>query len=214
MKLKQQNHTMLHIFNSKLPLLPATCLAGLLFLASSCSENRTADSKEIAKQENISKMAADDKTIVVIENDNDVRFLMDAAEMQLEKISLGKLAQERGSSAHVKELGRMMEEDHTKSLTELKALAQSKSVSIPSTITEDSKDTYEDLEEKSGNDFGKAYSDKMVEHHENAIDKFEKAATDAEDPEIRAWASQRLPSLRTHLDHAKACKEKCDKMKS
>jgi len=203
-----------NLINLKSIQLHTICMAGMLVLASSCSENRTADSKEIAEQENTANMAADDKTIVVIENDSDTQFLMDVAEMQVEKISLGKLAQEKGSSAHVKELGKMMEEDHTKSLTEIKALAQSKSVSIPTTVTENSKDAYENLENKTGNDFGKAYSDKMVEYHEDAIELFEKASNESEDPEIKAWASQKLPSLRVHLGHAEACKEECDKLKS
>jgi putative membrane protein len=139
---------------------------------------------------------------------------MEAAEMQLEEISLGKLAQQKGNSAHIKELGKMMEEDHTKSFTELQALAQSKSISIPTTVTEDSMDAYNNLNEENGNDFGKAYNDMVVEHHEDAIELYEKAATDSEDPAIRAWATEKLPGLRTHLQLAKSAKEKSDNTKS
>lgn len=185
-------------------------LAGILLFATSCSENKTVDSKEAAEQENIAKLTTDDRTAVVIENDNDAEFLMEAAEMQLEEISLGKLAQQKGNSAHIKELGKMMEEDHTKSFTELQALAQSKSISIPTTVTEDSMDAYNNLNEENGNDFGKAYNDMVVKHHEDAIELYEKAATDSEDPAIRAWATEKLPGLRTHLKHAEASKEKSD----
>lgn len=196
-------------------ILPYTmCLAGTIIFATSCSENNRADSsdsKEVAEQENIEKLAENDETIVVIDNDNGAKFLMEVAEMQQEEISLGQLAQQKGTAAHVKELGKMMEMDHTKSLTELAALAQAKSVSIPTSITNDSKDAYDKLNEKTGNDFDKAYSDLMVEKHEDAIEKFEKASTDSEDAEVKAWATSKLPALRTHLDHAKACKEKSDK---
>jgi putative membrane protein len=206
---------MKNLINFKSILVHSICIAGTVFLAASCTEKRTLDSKNVAEQENIAKLTTEeDKAIVVIENDNDAKFLMQAAEMQLEKIRLGQLAQQKGSTSHVKELGKMMEEDHTKALTELMALAQSKSVSIPASITEDSKDAYEKLEDKTGNDFGKAYSDLMVEHHEDAIELFEKASTDSEDAEIRTWASQKLPALRMHLEHAETCKEECDKMKS
>ncbi|GAB3217806.1 DUF4142 domain-containing protein [Algoriphagus aestuariicola] len=182
-------------------------LTGTLILASSCSE-KTVDSKEVAENENVDKLTADDQTIVVIDNDSGVKFLMDAAEMQLEEISLGKLAQKKGTASDVKELGKMMEADHTQSFTEISALAQSKAVSIPTSVTEDSKDVYTKLEEKTGNDFDKTYSEMMVEHHEDAIDLFEKASTDSEDPAIKTWANSKLPGLKTHLDHAKACKEK------
>ncbi|PKP47236.1 MAG: DUF305 domain-containing protein [Bacteroidetes bacterium HGW-Bacteroidetes-11] len=174
-------------------------IAGALFMATSCSESKTSDSREVAKEENIARLASNNQTIVVVENDNDTQFLMDAAEMQLEEINLGKLAQQKGTSPQVKELGKIMEDDHTKALNELKALAQSKSVTIPTSITNDSKDVYEKLADKTGNDFDEAYSDLMVEHHEDAIDLFEKGSTDSKDAEIRAWASQKLAGLRTHL---------------
>ncbi|HSI74286.1 MAG TPA: DUF4142 domain-containing protein [Lunatimonas sp.] len=191
-------------------LILSLCMAGPLLLGTSCSENKATDSMEAAEEENISRITSNDTTMVVIENDNDGKFLMDAAEMQLEEISLGKLAQEKGNSPHIKEMGKMMEEDHAKAFTELKALAQAKSVSIPTSITEDSKDIQESLMEETGNDFDKAYSDLMVEKHEDAVAKFEKVSTDSEDNEIRTWATGKLPGLKAHLKHAEDAKEKID----
>lgn len=199
-----------NLINFKSILVYSICIAGTLFFISSCSESRSTDSRDVAEQENIEKMITDDKTIRVIEND--AKFLMDAAEMQLEIISLGKLAQQKGSSTHVKELGEKMEAVHAQLFTEIKSLAHSKSVSIPRTITDYSKDAYKNLDNKTGNDFDKAYSDKMVKQHEEAIKLFEKASADSEDPEIRSWASNKLQGLKTHLKYAEECKEKCDKM--
>jgi putative membrane protein len=54
----------------------------------------------------------------------------------------------------------------------------------------------------------------MVEHHEDAIELYEKAATDSEDATIRAYATEKLPGLKTHLQHAQAAKEKSDNMDS
>jgi len=204
---------MKNLINFKSILVHSMCIAGTFFLASSCSENKTVDSMEVAEDENMSKSATDDQTIVVVDNDNDAKFLMEAAEMQMEAISLGKLAQQKGTSSHVKDLGKMMESDHSKSMTELEVLAQSNSIAIPTSATVDSQGAYEKLEDETGNDFGKKYSKMMVEHHEDAIELYEKAASDSENPEIRTWASEKLPGLRTHLEEAKACKEECDKMK-
>ncbi len=200
---------MRNIINFKPLFWQSLCIAGSLILTVSCSENKTSDSKDVAERENVNRLTSKD-TAVVIENEHASIFLVEAAELELEKIRLGKLAQQKGSSAHVKELGKMMEEDHNKTFNEIKALAQSKSVSIPTSITEDSQESINDLEEKSGNDFGKAYSDRMVEQHEDAIELYERAAKDSDDPEIRSWASEKLPSLRAHLKHAEASKEKSD----
>ena len=53
----------------------------------------------------------------------------------------------------------------------------------------------------------------MVEGHEKAIEKIEKASEKANDADIRMWAANMLPTLRTHLDHAKQVKEKVDAVK-
>lgn len=205
---------MKNLIKNKTLLLFSICMTATLFFATSCKDSKMEDSTTQAEQENTSNLEQDDQTILVVENDNNADFLMEAAEMQLEEISLGKLAQEKGTSSHVKELGQMMETEHKKSFAELKALSQSKSVLIPTAITEDSQDNYNKLADKSGNEFGKAYSKMMVDHHKDAISLFEKAANDSEDQEIRAWASEKLSVLKTHLEHAEKCKEECDKMKS
>lgn len=192
----------------------AFCISVFFLFSFSCKDTNSTDSKTQAEQENISAMEQDDNTILVVETDNDAKFLMAAAELQLEEIKLGTLAQEKGTSQHVKDLGKMMVSDHTNAMTELKALAASKSVSIPNTTTEDSNDNYMKLTDKSGNDFGKAYSQMMVDHHKDAISLFEKASEDAEDQEIQTWAMNKLPGLKMHLEHAEKCKEACDKMKS
>jgi len=200
-------------FNFNSFLIYAFFLAGTFILAYSCADNKQNDSRKIAEKENIERMKIDDKTIVVVQNDNDTRFLMDVAEMQQEKISLGKLAQQKSNAVHVKRLGELMEIQHNKSYDELRAIARSKSISIPSSPTQESRNAYEKLEKKTGIEFDNAYCKLMIEHHEDAIGIFENAAARSEDPNIRAWASQQLPTLRTHLDHAKACKAESDKAK-
>jgi putative membrane protein len=196
-------------------------LAGTLIFMSSCSENNRSDSKDMAENGNMNHRASDgkmnnsstaDKTILVIENNNDSTFLIKVAEMQLEEIRLGRLAQQKGTTPHVKELGKMMEEGHSKTLASLETLARDNSITIPTTTSSDSEDRYNDLGDETGADFGKAYSKMIVDHHEDAIELFEKASRDSENQQIRTWASNQLPTLRTHLEHAEACKVECDKM--
>jgi putative membrane protein len=105
----------------------------------------------------------------------------------------------------------MLVDEHTKSSTELKALAASKNFSLPTSLTEDGQDKYNKLNEKTGNDFDKKFAEMMVDAHEDAVDKFKIAAENANDAEIRAWASKKVTTLRTHLDHAKTLKEQVNK---
>lgn len=202
---------MKNLFNLKSILVHTICIAGTLVFATSCDENKTGDSTEIV-EENVDNMGNDGETAFVVDNDGPTKFLMQVAEIQHQEISLAKLAQQKGVSTHVKELGKMMEAEHTKTLEEVQQMAQTKSVTIPTAETEDSMDATKKLTDETGADFDKKYSDMMVEHHEDAIELFEDAAENSEDPEIKAWAAQKLAGLRTHLGHAKASKEQSDKL--
>ena len=146
--------------------------------------------------------------------EKDAQFLVNAAENNLRQIQLGQLAQQRGNTTHVKELGKMMEDTYTKSQRDLTALAQRKSITIPTTSTDDVRDDYKDLNDKSGDDFDEAYIDMMVNKHEDAIKTFEDAATDRNDPDINKWAIATLPNLRTNLNHSIDTQRRYDELKA
>lgn len=162
------------------------------------------DSKEVATEHNDAKF---DKA-----NEDDAKFLVSAAEVNLEEIELGKLAQQNGSLAEVKKLGKMMQEDHIKAMKSLETLAAAKQITIPTVLTNDGIDAVKKLKDKTGKDFDKDYCDRMVKGHKDTIDKFEKESTDAADADIRNWATGMIPTLRAHLDHSMTCQEKCSKM--
>lgn len=173
-----------------------TLFAVCISLVVSCGNNqKQEDTKEIAVEQNESKF--DDK-----KQEKDAQFLVNASEMNLEEIQLGQLAQQKGSSTQVQELGKMMENAHAKSQSSLIALAKSKAITIPTSGTYEVKDSYKNLNEKSGNDFDKAYADMMVSEHKEAIDSFEEASKESVDGDIKNWAVTSLSDMRTHLDHS------------
>lgn len=172
----------------------------------SCSNSQKGeDTKEIAEEHNDAKFEDNDK-------EKDAQFLVNAAEINLEEISLGQLAQKNGNTADLKELGKMMEAGHTKSLTELTLLAQQKLITIPTSSTNDAQESHKKMDKKSLENFDKEYCDKMVKSHKDAISLFEKASTESTDSDIKAWATLTLQELRTHLDHALTCQQKLEKM--
>lgn len=174
--------------------------------AIACNENKETDSKEIAEDHNDAKF--EDR-----KNEKDADYLVEAAAINREEISLGQLAQQKGRASSVKKLGKMMEDEHTKALSDLTALAQTKGITLPGTQTENEKEAFTKLNEKSDKDFDEAYADKMVDGHKDAISKFEKAAEKATDPEIKSWAAATVPVLKTHLEHAEMCKKELDDKK-
>ena len=63
------------------------------------------------------------------------------------------------------------------------------------------------LAKKTGSDFDKAYVERMVDAHEDAIDLFQKASRDVKDPELQAFASKMLPKLQQHQQHARSLEQ-------
>jgi len=189
----------------KQALLHVTFVTTILLIASCSNNQKPEDTKDVAEEHNDAKF--DDN-----KQEKDAQFLVNAAEINLEQIQLGKLAQQIGRTTHVKELGKMMEDAHTKSQKDLTTLAKSKMITIPTLPTENAKDAYKTLNDKSGNDFDKAYADMMVSSHKDAIEAFEKASTDNYNTDIKNWATVALPDLRANLDHSIDCQKKCKKM--
>jgi len=186
-------------------------LTGLLLacslLTTSCNENRKTeekDSKDISEEHNKAKFESND-------SEKDAHFMVEAAITNLTEIQLGQLAQQKGTSSDVKELGKMMEKEHRASLAELKALASKKVISIPDSSTEDVQAAYKKLNDKHGKDFDTEFCEQMVKGHKEAISSFEKESREGKDADILTWTQNTLPVLRTHLEHAINCQERCNK---
>jgi putative membrane protein len=130
-------------------------------------------------------------------------FMKDAAMGGMAEVELGKLAQEKATNPRVKRFGEMMVQDHSAANNDLKSIAQQKNVMLPTDLGKH-KDHYEDLSKKTGADFDKAYMKMMVDDHQDDIKDFEKCAENGTDPDVKTFASQKLPTLRKHLDSAKA----------
>ena len=141
-------------------------------------------------------------TIDDSDKQNDAQFIVKASEISLMEIKLGKLAQQIGSSKTIRDLGKMMETEHTKSLVEVTEIAKTKMITIPTTPSFDAEDAYKTLNTKSSTDFDKAYSDMMVNGHQEAIALFEKTCNDSDDTDIRDWTTKTLPTLKMHLTNA------------
>ena len=180
-----------------------------LFLIA-CKENPGKDPKEVAEEQN---NEMDKQTEEDMNKERDEDFLIKATEINMEEIQLSQLALQKGTMADVKTLAQMMLDDHNKAMSDLVALAGRKSIAIPTATTDKVKNAYDNLNGKAaGNEFDKDYCDKMVKGHKDAIDAFEKAANNANDADIKAWAASMLPGLRTHLQHAEACEAKLKNM--
>ena len=131
-------------------------------------------------------------------------FMTKVSDVGMTEVKLGQMAQDKATSQRVKDFGAMMVKDHTAAGDELKNMARQKNVTLPETMSNDHQKKTDDLNKKTGKDFDKAYIKAMVDGHQSAVSDFEKASKNTKDADVKAWVDKTLPTLRMHLDSAKA----------
>jgi putative membrane protein len=132
---------------------------------------------------------------------NAIQFILDAGASGMKKVELSKLAVQKGTIQGVKAFGTMMVTDHTKANSDLKALADSRNVTL--VASPDAAAAATSLDKLTGKDFDLAYVKMMIEGHTESVDLFDRA-TRSSDPEIKAYATKYLPTLKTHLTQVSA----------
>src|SRR5450432_2085339 len=112
-------------------------------------------------------------TLVVAADNPDASFYKKAAEGGIAEVEQGKLAQDKSPTASVKAFGAMMVTDHTAANDKLKAIADKKSIKLPTSPSAGQMATKTKLEVLSGSTFDKSYIKGMVEDHEEDIKEFQ-----------------------------------------
>jgi putative membrane protein len=181
-------------------LIPMMVLAAVSFTSCGDSTEKT-DTAEVAEEANEQKFE-DNKM------EKDREFLVEAASGGLMEVELGKLAAANAASPEVKKFGAQMVTDHTKANEELKALAASKNVTIPAAPGEDHMKHINDLREKKGADFDKAYMSLMVDDHQEDVNKYEEQGNNGNDAEIKAFAAGKVATLKKHHEMSKTLNDK------
>ncbi|MBV9346117.1 MAG: DUF4142 domain-containing protein [Gammaproteobacteria bacterium] len=115
------------------------------------------------------------------------------------EIEVGQLAQQKGGSQAVKDFGAMMVKDHTAGAEQLKSLASSKNVSLPSGVGPANKTAKAKLELLSGDSFDKAYIANQVKAHKDAVTLLQKEISSGQDADAKALAQKLLPTIQSHL---------------
>ncbi|MEG4988836.1 DUF4142 domain-containing protein [Microcoleus sp. BR0-C5] len=129
----------------------------------------------------------------------DRTFVMQAGQLSMMEVELGRLAVQRGSSAGVKQYGQEMVEEHTQANKELMQLVMQKQVELPTEMSTQNTALMERLSGLSGRSFDTAYKQAMIESHNQAIALFQAQSQQGQDPDLKAWATQKLPNLQAHL---------------
>jgi len=129
----------------------------------------------------------------------DEAFFKHAAEGGIAEVEAGKLAQNKGNSAAVKDFGAMMVKDHTEANQKLKSIASSENVELPSTSSASQIATKGKLEVLTGDAFDKAYIKGQIKAHRETAALFKTEIASGADSQAKSFAKETLPTVQAHL---------------
>lgn len=132
----------------------------------------------------------------------DQPFVHKAAMGGMAEVELGNLAQQKAASDQVKQFASRMVQDHGKANEELKLIASSKGIDLPTALDKKHQGDVDKLAKLSGAQFDRAYMSHMVDDHKKDVADFKKASTSAKDSDVKGFASKTLPTLQEHLQLA------------
>lgn len=139
---------------------------------------------------------------------DDIEFLGKAAQTDMTEVQAAAIASNRALTTEAKSLASGMATDHQINTNDLRALAATKGVVLPTRLDSKHQSELDDLQKVDAKKFDAAYAKAMTNGHMDAIDLFEKTSKKSKDADIRTFAANTLPTLKQHLDMAKHLNEK------
>ena len=139
----------------------------------------------------------------------DKKAIMDMGMANMAEVAAGKMAVAKAQSPDVKAFGQQMIDDHSKALTDVQALAQTKGVTLPTELDAKHKAMAAKLDKMSGADFDKYYMKNAgVADHKTVHATLAKDEKAAKDPDVKALAGKMLPTVAQHMKSAEMIADK------
>jgi putative membrane protein len=130
---------------------------------------------------------------------SDARFLAKAAQANRFEIATGRLAQEQGRSAVVKELGAMLVRDHTAALAQGAVVATQLGIAVPEGISPAQQAQVDRLSGLRGRRFDRAWLKAQELAHVKAVTLHLRGALTGDSQAVRDLAIAGLPVVTRHL---------------
>ncbi len=168
--------------------------SSMLFIAASCNEanedkmENTADSVGAEIESGLSDVKDD------IEDYRDETFVENVLDENAEVLYLLQLAGTKGTAAYVKDAAVNMAKEHQAIQDDFAAYARQHNIDMHDN------DYRDNLETKDrGAEWDEAWNRQVTNKHEKLINKFERKADNANNPDLQQIVNNHLPVLRQHL---------------
>jgi putative membrane protein len=137
----------------------------------------------------------------------DQRFITQAVALMADQTQMAQLALQQAANEHVRALAGQVRNEHTRLAREIRDLAERKNARQ---LDQPERGGADRLARADAKTFDHTYLTRTEEAELEAVDLFERAATQGEDPEIRALALKNAPVLQAELARVKELKKSLD----
>jgi len=133
----------------------------------------------------------------------DQQFANTAAQTDMLEAHMGQVAQEKSSNQGIKDFAQMLVTDHTNDYQQLSTIVKKDSGTVPNGLDAARNRMIAPFEKLKGPAFDRRFLQDMVAGHQKAIAEYEREAKDGQNPDLKSYANQALPTLHKHLDTAR-----------
>ncbi|MEV4414862.1 DUF4142 domain-containing protein [Catellatospora sp. NPDC049609] len=132
-------------------------------------------------------------------SERDTAWIVAAHQANLAEIATGKMAQEKGTSAVVKELGERFVTDHTKLDAALRPLASELNVALPDKPTAEQQAVAQRLSDTAvGADFDKLWIEQQLAAHAKSMQATQQEIDSGDAARVKQVAEAALPVIKQH----------------
>lgn len=176
-------------------------------LAAACNapdgtRSDTADGDTLATGQDGAMMAGQDGTTMAATPVSTGTYVAQAANSDMYEIQAGELATKNGQSQQVKDFGKMMVEDHTKSSQDMKAMVAQANLGAqpPARLDAEHQGMIDRLKAARGEAFDREYMSQQMTAHRKALALHQGYAQNGENTELKGFAAQVIPVIQKHHD--------------
>jgi putative membrane protein len=130
-------------------------------------------------------------------------FLRDAIQGNFSEVTLGRIIQNRGASAQVRQFGAMLVRDHSNGLAQAQRIASRLHLRIPATLAPEARHEQMVLRSLNGRAFDREVRRYMINDHLKDIAKFRAQARSGERA-TAGYAAATVPVMQRHLAMARS----------
>lgn len=115
------------------------------------------------------------------------------------EIQCAKLAESKSDDPMVKKTAREILKDHQKAQDELKKVADKNDWTVSRQLDPQHQQLLDDLKSKSGEQFTQTFDQQQIRAHQKAINLYQSASTQVQNPDLKDYIDKTLPTLQEHL---------------